>query len=316
MYTNLVCPICKGKLDYSNNSLTCNKCMIVFQVEEGIPYMLPEMARKNNRTEDLEEIQDIKEKVKEGYSMVDDLLKSSGLASLATFLNLGYSVNMNPQSSQLEPQITHLNKHSVRLLLEVIGSFNMNNKRILEIGCGRGGNISTINEYYKPCMSWGLDLCEANIRFCKSRYKIDNLSFCVGDAEMPPFSDDFFDAVVNIESADSYPNINKFYSGVYSILKSGGHFMYADVRPVKGFEDCVDYMKEIGFDVLRNTDITSNVLLACDETAQKRVGTFGNIKSDKILDSLENFLTVPGSKLYEDMKCGKQSYRILELVKK
>lgn len=44
----LVCPICKKKLDYSleKQELICQTDRLAFPIEDGIPFMLIEKARK------------------------------------------------------------------------------------------------------------------------------------------------------------------------------------------------------------------------------------------------------------------------------
>jgi len=44
----LVCPKCKGKLEYDkeNGKLTCNKCKLRYPIENDIPIMLIEEAEK------------------------------------------------------------------------------------------------------------------------------------------------------------------------------------------------------------------------------------------------------------------------------
>lgn len=43
----LVCPVCKGKLDYHSGEkeLTCRACQLAYPVREGIPVMLADEAR-------------------------------------------------------------------------------------------------------------------------------------------------------------------------------------------------------------------------------------------------------------------------------
>lgn len=43
----LVCPVCKGKLDYnaSAQELACKPCRLAYPIKDGIPVMLPEEAR-------------------------------------------------------------------------------------------------------------------------------------------------------------------------------------------------------------------------------------------------------------------------------
>ena len=46
----LVCPKCKGKLEYNNEKeeLTCCKCNLAYPVKDDIPVMLIDEARKLN----------------------------------------------------------------------------------------------------------------------------------------------------------------------------------------------------------------------------------------------------------------------------
>ncbi len=76
-----------------------------------------------------------------------------------------------------------------------------------------------------------------------------------------------------------------------------------------------EFLLHLGFAVVGNRDITSNVLLSCDERAEKRLETFAlssKINSPKIL---ENFLAVPGSDDYNKMKEGLTKYKIYAFKK-
>ena len=42
----LACPKCKGKLSYDKNNLVCKKCRLKFDIDDGIPNMLLEDAKK------------------------------------------------------------------------------------------------------------------------------------------------------------------------------------------------------------------------------------------------------------------------------
>ena len=44
----LVCPQCKGDLEYDdkNNKLICHNCRLIYDIENDIPIMLVEEARK------------------------------------------------------------------------------------------------------------------------------------------------------------------------------------------------------------------------------------------------------------------------------
>lgn len=42
----LVCPLCKAKLETAKNELICNKCKLAYPIDDGIPVMLIDSARK------------------------------------------------------------------------------------------------------------------------------------------------------------------------------------------------------------------------------------------------------------------------------
>lgn len=42
----LVCPICKAKVEKKNNELICIKCKLAYPIDDGIPVMLIDQARK------------------------------------------------------------------------------------------------------------------------------------------------------------------------------------------------------------------------------------------------------------------------------
>jgi uncharacterized protein YbaR (Trm112 family) len=44
----LVCPLCKAKLDYqkAQQELICHKCKLAYKIDDGIPVMLIDEARK------------------------------------------------------------------------------------------------------------------------------------------------------------------------------------------------------------------------------------------------------------------------------
>ncbi len=42
----LVCPLCKAKLETSKHELICKKCKLAYPIDDGIPVMLIDSARK------------------------------------------------------------------------------------------------------------------------------------------------------------------------------------------------------------------------------------------------------------------------------
>ncbi|MDQ5919971.1 MAG: uncharacterized protein QG673_27 [Pseudomonadota bacterium] len=42
----LVCPLCKAKLENAKSELICTKCKLAYPIDDGIPVMLIDSARK------------------------------------------------------------------------------------------------------------------------------------------------------------------------------------------------------------------------------------------------------------------------------
>lgn len=124
-----------------------------------------------------------------------------------------------------------------------------------------GGGLIAINKNFKPEVAIGIDICFDFVLFCKNENKVqdNNTFFIVGDAENLPFSGACIDVIVNIESALHYPNVYRFYSEVSRILKEKGTFLYADAIPSAELPNRERFLKNLGFTVERDLDITSNV---------------------------------------------------------
>lgn len=103
-------------------------------------------------------------------------------------------------------------------------------KRVLEVGCGRGGGASYLTRTLSPASYVALDLNTTGIEFCRRRHHIPGLEFVEGNAEDLPFPGESFDAVINVESSHCYPHFDRFLNEVRRVLRPGGMFLYADLR--------------------------------------------------------------------------------------
>jgi len=107
------------------------------------------------------------------------------------------------------------------------------NKEILEIGCGNGVQALYISAQYGPSKITGIDLNKANIEIANServRNNIDNVEFLLDDAQnLSQIRSDSVDVLLNIESAFHYPDKSLFLKEVYRVLKPGGQYLIADI---------------------------------------------------------------------------------------
>jgi len=109
----------------------------------------------------------------------------------------------------------------------------LENKDVLEIGCGNGVQAIYIFANYNPSRIIGIDLNKGNIDIAnseKERAEIENIHFLVDDAQnLAQIPSDSVDILLNIESAFHYPDKPAFIREMARVLKPGGKFLIADI---------------------------------------------------------------------------------------
>jgi phthiocerol/phenolphthiocerol synthesis type-I polyketide synthase E len=246
------------------------------------------------------------------YDGVSEQLDATEVGEFSFFLNYGYCADLNPQHAVITLPSRFINKNSVKLVLELIGDHDLRGQRVLDVGCGRGGTVTVLEEFFQCASINGIDLSPKAIEFCRRRHQAAGVRFDVGDAEGLPFADATFDVVTNIESSHSYPNVKAFYDEVHRVLVPGGAFLYTDCLSAEAVFDNVKYLRQRGFVRERETDITSNVLKSCNEIAETRIAAFHQSNEPNLM---ANFLAVPGSEVYEQMKSRRWRYMIYRFRK-
>ena len=241
---------------------------------------------------------------REFYNDVTRRLERSGVGDASFFLNYGYISLGAGDEARFKVPDGVFNPSSVRLAFELIGGTDLKGRRVLDVGCGRGGTVELMADRFEAESS-GVDLAPEAVAFCRKTHRRAK-AFEVGDAEHLPFRDASFDVVTNIESSHTYPNLRAFFAEVRRVLASGGRFLYTDLLPVQRWMEVQVILGGLGFRVVDRRNITPNVLASCDNVAALRAQAFG--QPDAMID---NFLAVPGSMVYEQMRSGAWEYRIL-----
>ena len=245
-----------------------------------------------------------KESYREFYNDVTRRLEHSGMGAASCFLNYGYISQGDGDEAQSEVPAEVFNRNSVRLALELVGGTPLEGRKVLDVGCGRGGTVALLVESFGAAAT-GVDLSPEAIAFCRKTHGT-MAKFEVGDAEHLPFENGSFQVVTNLESSHTYPNLRAFYKEVGRVLEEGGIFLYADLLPIERWAEVRVLLKSLGLQTESERDITGNVLASCDDVAATRTKAFGG-RSEMI----DNFLAVPGSAVYEQMRSGTWEYRMV-----
>ena len=161
---------------------------------------------------------------KYGYRFLSRLLTRDDVL----FLNYGYEEDPPvalPLAASDEPD-----RFPIQLYHRTATQVDLAGKNVLEVSCGHGGGASYLMRTLHPASYTGLDLNTVGIEFCRKRHNLPGLDFVQGKAERVPFPDQSFDAVINVEAAINYQNVPRFFAEVERVLRTGGHFLYADIR--------------------------------------------------------------------------------------
>lgn len=234
--------------------------------------------------------------------------------STVNFMNYGYAgLNGDPQL-ELDKKDEE-NRYCIQLYDHVVNSVNLENKRVIEVGSGRGGGASYISRYYKPKKYTGVDISSGVIKFCNETYKVPGLSFIEGKAEKIPFEDKSFDALVNVESARCYSDIKVFFDEVNRILHDDGHFLFADMIETDRVENIKNDLLSCGFKIHSENNITKNVAKGLELDTKRREEQIQNKVPGFLRKSFEKFAGTKGSTRYNSFSNGQFEYWSFVLTK-
>ena len=144
----------------------------------------------------------------------------------------------------------------------VVAGVTIDQRDVVEIGCGRGGGSVLLKRIGNPARMCGVDLAQSSVELCRQVHGASGVEFEVGDAEALPFADATFDVAVNVESSHCYSSTETFAREAFRILRPGGTLAWTDFRPAAQMPATIEAFRSAGFRVAAQQDITENVLRA------------------------------------------------------
>lgn len=215
------------------------------------------------------------------YTKVDELIGQEPIY----FLNHGYA-----------PAYEEFNdvnfKHQLSLYKKAVEHLDLNNKSILEVGCGRGGGSKWIADTFNVQM-YGCDITPANIAVCKINEK-ENLQYTVSAAEDISYKPESMDAIFSIEASQAFQDIDLFFEKAHKSLKSNGSITMVDMYPIdhsnrnKTMRKLDEYIRSVSafFKDIKIEIITDNVKQALLEDVELTASYIEDSKT--LFYSLEN----------------------------
>ena len=106
----------------------------------------------------------------------------------------------------------------------------VNNKKIIKIidlGCGDGGLISSIDKKRKDKKIWGVDISPRRISYLKKKF--NKYKFFCKDVCSTDLKENFFDLIISTQVIEHVGNDEKLVKEMYKILKKNGYLYVSSV---------------------------------------------------------------------------------------
>ncbi|MEZ5178617.1 MAG: methyltransferase domain-containing protein [Acidimicrobiales bacterium] len=248
------------------------------------------------------------------FDNLNEVVADSKFDRHLRFFNFGYRPlgDDEPVGPRLGPGFP--NQDSAQLLFQVIGPTDLTGARVVEVGCGRGGNLWLLRRHYGTAAVVGADIAYKSVAFCRRSMPEDDAQFVVADAERVPLGSGIADAVVSVETSCTYPDIEWFFRDVARMVKVGGHFLYTDLLLTALVDPFVAVLEQLGFELEHRRDITANVCASRDARAARQKLAFGETPdADEV--TMAEFVGREGSRLYDSLTDGEHQYTILRFRK-
>ena len=227
------------------------------------------------------------------------------------FLNYGYhDENTLSLNQQDEP-----NRYFIQLYHHVVKDIDLQDKDVVEVGCGQGAGGVFLLQYKKPRSYIGIDLSEKAIELCQRNSKFANARWMQGRADTLPIPDNSVDVLVNIESSHCYPFMDQFLSEVQRVLRPNGYMAYTDLRHTSKVDALDNCIKASGLQVLQRSDITPQVLDSLTRLSDRRKAHINRTYSVIWRQVVRDISAVKGTVVYNGFINGQQKY-LCYLLKK
>ena len=280
------------------------------------------------------------------YRSVGEVSDGNGSSYEFTFNTWGYNWPAdwgkapNPAS---DPQVFGRNAYSGLYEFPEVKKYvaeRQGKAHVVEMGCGTGAGAHHVCSSVLPeCTYEAVDMQQAGIATCERKFVPGlggRLKATCADATRLDIADGAADFVaVNETHVTEMPGVcseedRRFFGTAKRILKPGGYLVWGNAIPDNTWQPCFDALESMGMHVRTVRDVTPEAVTARDldlprvetyvrETLDRFVGfripLIGKGRRLEADAAMKNFFRHPGSNLYDNMKDGTDTYKVV-LVQK
>lgn len=207
---------------------------------------------------------------------------------------------------------------------------------IVEMGCGTGAGAHHVASKVLPsCTYEAVDMQAAAIQTCKRKFVPElggRLVATCADATKMPIKDGSADFVaVNETHVTEQPGRateedKQFFRAAHRLLKPGGFLVWGNAIPDATWKPCFDFLESIAMKQIEVRDVTKEAIAARDQDKGRvdayvdhaintfhgfRIPVLGKRKRQQAELAMKNFYRNPGTRLYENMKDGTDTYKVV-----
>jgi SAM-dependent methyltransferase len=211
---------------------------------------------------------------------------------------------------------------------------------VVEMGCGTGAGADEVCSNVLPkCTYEAVDMQQAAIQTCRRKFVPrlgGRLVATCADATLFAGGDGVADFIaVNETHVTEYPGRctdedQRFFRTAHRLLKPGGFLVWGNAIPDSTWKPCLDFLDSIGMKLQEECDVTKEAVEARDADRPRidryveqcfdafhgfRIPYVGRKKRREADLALKNLSRNPGTRLYENMVDGTDSYKVV-LVQK